>query len=196
MSGPGGVSPGSGVQRAGLSGATWLLVQLRPNQGTRAQVNLRRQGYGCFAPRRAVTRRRGTRLVQDLAPLFPGYLFVSVTPGQPWHPINGTLGVARLVMRDGRAPQPVPPAVMDDLMARTDASGVLAAAPVLAPGDRVRIEAGPMSGFVARVEAEIDRAGGARGAGGAGGAVALLLEVMGQAVRAAVPAHALQRLDG
>jgi len=165
--------------------AGWYLAQLRPNQTERARRNLERQGYGCFLPRRARTRRAGGQLRPGLAPLFPGYLFVSIGALQQWRPVNGTYGVVRLVMRNAHTPQPVPEAVMAELLAGVDAEGVLRPAADLAPGDTVRIEAGPMTGLVARVEG-LDAAG----------RVGVLLEMMGQAVRASLPCDHVQRLAG
>ena len=164
----------------------WYLAQLRPNQQERARTNLERQGYRCFLPRRPLTRRRGKRLVQGLGPLFPGYIFLVIEPDRPWGPANATWGVARLVMRAANTPQPVPAAVMADLLARTDADGVLQpAAEPLSPGDAVRITAGPMVEFVA----EVERLGDAERVG-------VLLQMMGQAVRAELPRAHLTRLAG
>jgi len=168
-----------------LPPSDWYLAQLRPNQAGRARANLERQGYPCFAPQRPVTRRRRGRLVAGLGPLFPGYLFLRVGPEQEWRPVNSTYGVVRLVMRRTDTPQPVPGPLMAELFARTDAEGVLAPPEDLAPGETVRIAAGPMAGFTARV-ATLDDAG----------RVGLLLEMMGQAVRAELPRAHLERLAG
>lgn len=165
--------------------APWVLAQLRPNQAARAQANLARQGYRTFLPLTEVTRRRGARLVAQRVPLFPGYLFVALEPEQPWRPIGGTYGVLRLVMRATQTPQPVPQDVMADLMARADADGVLTPDTAFATGDAVRITAGALTGFVARVEA---MEGVAR--------IGVLLEMMGQAVRATLPPAHLLRLAG
>ena len=179
--------PDLGHATAARTGADvpWVLAQLRPNQATRAEANLARQGYGTFLPLTEVTRRRGNRLVAQRVPLFPGYLFVALEPTQPWRPICGTYGVLRLVMRVAKTPQPVPHEVMADLIARADADGVLVPGTNLATGDNVRITAGAMTGFVARVEAV---QGATR--------IGVLLEMMGQAVRATLPPAHLLRLAG
>lgn len=165
--------------------ADWYLAQLRPNQETRARANLERQGYACLLPRCRTTARRRGRLVPATAPLFPGYLFLRVRPGQQWRPINSTYGVVRLVMRREAVPQPVPAAIMGDLLARIDGAGVIAPPDDLRPGEEVRITAGPMAGITARV-ARLE----------ASGRVGVLLEMMGQAVRAELPRADLSRRAG
>lgn len=176
-----GPEAGGGAAGDGL----WYLAQLRPNQLARARRNLERQGYRCFVPLRPATQRSGRQLRTRLAPLFPGYLFLALGPAQAWRPVNGTFGVVRLVMRDAITPQPVPPAVMAQLFAHSDAEGVLAPPADLAPGDAVRVHAGPMAGFVARV-AWLDGPG----------RVGVLLDMMGQAVRATLPIAHAERLAG
>lgn len=163
----------------------WYLAQVRPNQTDRARRNLERQGYGCFLPLLSGTSRAGGRLRSTVGALFPGYLFVSIDPHQPWRPVNGTFGVQRLVMRSANMPQPVPAAAMAALFGRVDAGGLLRPEPDLAAGDAVRIEAGPLAGFVARVE-RLEP----------GSRVGVLLEMMGQAVRTTLPTAHLHRLAG
>lgn len=169
---------------AAMEANNWCLAQLRPNQLDRARINLERQGYPSFMPYRRTTKRRGQKMVQILGPLFPGYLFVHVDPDQTWREINSTYGVSRLVMRAANTPQPVPPALMDELIAQTDDKGVLTPKEQLSPGDRVRIIAGPMADLVAQVAhlSEQERVG-------------VLLELMGQAVRADLPRAHVSRLS-
>ncbi|MBM9594030.1 transcription termination/antitermination protein NusG [Roseitranquillus sediminis] len=163
----------------------WYLAVTRPNQHRRAGANLDRQGYSCFMPQRLATKRCGQKLVNELGPLFPGYLFVRIDSDRPWRPVQSTYGVSALVMRAANTPQPVPGQIMADLFARTDSDGVLQPTPNLAPGDHVRITVGPMAGFVARIEhlSQRDRVG-------------LLMEMMGQAVRTELPCAHLMRLAG
>ena len=71
------------------------------------------------------TRRKASRFVSDLKPLFPGYMFVSVNSElAPWRTINNTIGVSRLVSFDGK-PKPLPLQLVSALMLRCDASGAL-----------------------------------------------------------------------
>ncbi|MEM6741502.1 MAG: transcription termination/antitermination NusG family protein [Pseudomonadota bacterium] len=161
----------------------WYLAQLRPNQLNRAWCNLERLGYECFMPRQHATQRKGRQIAPRRVPLFPGYIFLSLKPKQAWRPVNGTFGVVRLVMRDAVTPQPVPEAVMAELLARTGKDGMLLPPINLVPGETVRLQAGPMAGLLAQVE-QLDGPGRVR----------VLLELMGQAVRATLPSAYVERL--
>ena len=61
----------------------WYLIQLKPNSHRLAERNLNRQGFETFLPMQKITRRKASRFVSDLKPLFPGYMFVSVNAAQP-----------------------------------------------------------------------------------------------------------------
>jgi len=75
-----------------------FLLQYKPNSHRLALRNLHRQGFETFLLMLAVTQRHSTKFVQQARPLFPGYMFVSFAlDTMPWHKINSTVGVARLV---------------------------------------------------------------------------------------------------
>lgn len=125
------------------SAARWYLVHAQTGREAVAQANLRRQGYHTFLPGGLRTVRHARRMRTVEGAYFPGYLFVSLDPAtQAWRPINGTLGVIRLFAADTR-PTPVPTGVVEQMIALADPSGSLASAPVLAPGDPVKLIAGP-----------------------------------------------------
>ena len=80
----------------------WHLIQFKPNAHRLAQRNLKRQDFEVFLPMQEITRRKASRFVSDLRPLFPGYMFVGVdSRAAPWRTINSTIGVSRLVSFDG-----------------------------------------------------------------------------------------------
>ena len=155
----------------------WYVVRSQPNAERRAAENLERQGYATWLPLIRRRRRHARKMEVVLRPLFPRYLFVATDlEVMPWRPMLSTFGVAGLIMgRD--APVPVPEAVIEGLRARADEAGVLALEPAAyGPGARVRITSGPFAElegiFQARTDAE---------------RVAILLSLMGRAVRVLVP---------
>ena len=98
------------------------------------------------------TRRKSSRFVSELKPLFPGYMFVSAnTDIAPWRTINSTFGVSRLV-NFGGSPKPIPIQLISVLKLRCDASGVLLPPKTLNEGDSIRMLTGPFANFIARVE--------------------------------------------
>lgn len=161
----------------------WFLVQLKPNGQLRAVTNLERQGFQTFAPLKSVTERRGGRLRPAEKPLFPGYVFVALPTDKPvWRKVNSTYGVARLVALDSRGPTPVPRGLVEAIRARCDADGRVMAPESFAPGEQVRVVAGPFTAQVARIEAVPDR-----------DRVYVLFQMMGQEVRAQVSARDLEK---
>lgn len=130
----------------------WYLIQFKPNSHRLAERNLHRQEFETFLPMQQLTRRRGSRFVSDLKPLFPGYMFVSVNSElAPWRAINSTVGVSKLVSLEGK-PTPLPPQLVSGLMLRCDASGTLLPPKSVSEGDAVEMLTGPFANFVATVD--------------------------------------------
>jgi transcriptional antiterminator RfaH len=129
---------------------------------------LRNQGFEVFLPQRQKTRRHARKLETVLVPFFPGYLFISFDPAHDrWRSINGTCGVARMVMQ-GDTPLPAPLGVVEALRAACDSNDLLQHAVDLRPGQSVRIMAGAFADFVGQLEQLDDR-----------GRVRVLLDIMG-----------------
>lgn len=128
----------------------WFAVFTRPSQERRALVNLERQGFACFLPEVKNTRR------SRIEALFPRYLFLNALPGvQSLTPIRSTCGVRGLV-RFGEKLATLPEKVVEAIRSRVDSETGLVQMPraVLAPGDRVRVFAGPMAGMEAIFQAD------------------------------------------
>ena len=130
----------------------WYLIQFKPSSHRLAERNLHRQGFETFLPMQKITRRKASRFVSDVKPLFPGYMFVSVNSDlAPWRSINSTVGVSKLVSFEGK-PKPLPLQLISGLMLRCDASGSLLAPKSLSEGDSVEMLTGPFANFAATVE--------------------------------------------
>ena len=123
----------------------------------------------------AVTQRHSTKFVQQTRLLLPDYMFVSFAlDTMPWHKINSTVGVARLVSFEGW-PKALPPDLIAELMARCDSQGRVLPPAQFAPGDELQVMSGPFAEYVATIET-ID----------AENRIWLLMEFMGQKTRMAV----------
>ena len=154
------------------SGRRWYLVRTQPQRELTAEQHLQRQGFKVYLPKALKTVRHARRLTSQLSAYFPGYLFLELDLSRDlWRAVNGTRGVAYLVMR-GDTPATVPAGVVDDLIACSDTLG-LHLPPPPAPGQRVRILSGPFSNHIATVQ-RLDGAG----------RVKLLLDIMGGRVEA------------
>jgi transcriptional antiterminator RfaH len=160
----------------------WYLVQLKPGGFVRAQTNLTRQGFETFMPLRPETRRRAGQLRTEQRPLFPGYLFVRVDPASaPWRKINSTYGVARLVSLSGRGPTRVPLPLVRALMRAAGEGSCVLDTSNFKVGASVSLISGPFAGALVRIAAAPED-----------GRVHVLMEMMGQAVRTAVPVRAVE----
>mgnify|MGYP001378962374 CR=1 FL=1 len=130
----------------------WFLVQFKPNSHRIAEKNLTKQGFKTFLPMQELTKRRASRFVNVLRPLFPGYMFVEVNPkAAPWQKINGTIGISRIVSMKN-TPYPVPIDLVLALMRRCDQSGKIVTQTKIKHGDTVKFSLGPFTNFIAKVE--------------------------------------------
>ena len=83
-------------------GERWFVVRVLAHQENRAQLNLDRLGFRSFLPRLRRTVRHARKVRDTLTPLFPGYIFVIIDLSKHrWRSINGTFGVASLIMGAG-----------------------------------------------------------------------------------------------
>ena len=97
-------------------GERWYVATTLPRKEGLAADNLRNQNYRGFLPLQVVTRRHARKFRTELAPVFPGYMFVILDiDRQRWRSVNGTFGVQRLIM-DGDRPLAVVPGVVETLV--------------------------------------------------------------------------------
>ena len=130
----------------------WYVVQLKSNSHKVAELNLNRQGFKTFVPVQEVSERRVSRFVSSVKLLFPGYMFVSFNPEEPfWTNIRSTIGVLRLVAVSG-VPKNIPSNIIEGIMQRCDQSGKLLPSKHLAKGDDIRITGGSFTDFLAKIE--------------------------------------------
>ena len=133
-------------------GPFWFVVFSKPRREVEAAEQLERQGFTAFLPRVRTQKRLRGQWRMVIEPMFPRYLFLRATPGlDDLSPIRSTRGVVGLV-RFGGEPRPAPETLvarLQDLCKGVD--GALTLAEPLRPGDRVRILAGPFSGYEAEL---------------------------------------------
>jgi transcriptional antiterminator RfaH len=159
-----------------LDGARWYAVQCLSHRENAACYHLQNQDFEVFLPRREKTRRHARKLETVLAPFFPSYLFVRLNPARDrWRSINGTHGVARIVMHGDR-PAPAPVGVVEALRTACDPRGVVTDFFDLKEGQPVRILAGAFADLIGH----LDRLDDTR-------RVRVLLDIMGGRVPIVVP---------
>jgi transcription elongation factor/antiterminator RfaH len=152
-------------------GERWYVVHTLPSCEIRAQLQLGNQGFRTFLPKRQKTVRHARKLTTVIAAFFPGYLFVILDLTRDrWRSINGTFGVASLVMQ-GDQPHPVPHGILETLITSVDSTGLLRVDQDLQVGASVRLGTGPFAERLAILE-HLDDSGRVR----------VLLELLGQKV--------------
>ena len=161
-------------------GERWFVARVLPHQENRAQFNLHRLGFRCFVPRLPCAIRHARRLRHILQPIFPGYIFIVIDLSKHrWRSINGTFGVASLIMGAER-PLPVPQGVVEALVASCDSRGAVRFDDSLEIGQKVRILSGPFAETLCRLAHLDDR-----------GRVRVLIEIMGMEVAAQLDRSAI-----
>ena len=124
----------------------WYVANTHPKLEKTALENLKRQGFAAYLPRYRKVRRHARRVEKIAAPLFPGYLFISMdVAATRWRAIRSTIGVRHLVCQ-GDAPTPVPEGVVEDIQAHEDQEGLVAVSDPIPfkKGDVVQIADGPL----------------------------------------------------
>jgi transcriptional antiterminator RfaH len=165
-----------------MTGTRWYVVHTQPQNETRAEINLRRQGFTTYLPRYLRTRRHARRTETVARPLFPRYIFVDLNLARDrWRAIQSTFGVSNLVFA-GDTPLPMPDGIVDQIRLREGGDGfvTLGLPAGIGPGSRVRL----MDGVFADSKGVLERIADNR-------RVAILLELLGREVRVFVPAASI-----
>lgn len=164
------------------AGRRWYLAHTLPHKESAAQIRLDAQGFDQFLPRRLKTVRHARKMRTICAPLFPRYIFVGLDLDRDrWRSVNGTAGILGLVMADGR-PLPAPRGVVETLILSSDEQQRLLFASDLAPGEKVRLVAGPLAQSLGVLDSLDDR-----------GRVEVLLQIMGGDVKVRLPRNWVER---
>jgi transcriptional antiterminator RfaH len=161
----------------------WYAAYTQPHAETKAVEHLERQGYRIYLPRYRRFVRHARRRALVLRPLFPRYLFVGLDRlTQRWRPIRSTPGVVGLVI-SGDEPVAVATEIVETLRRREcdGAFDLLSPAQQLRAGDQIRVTHGPFEDIVGRLLGMADHE-----------RVYVLLDLLGRAVRAEVPAMAVE----
>lgn len=167
IAGSDGVSPGD-EQDCERTGSRWYVVLALPRQEDRALLNLKRQGFQAFVPRREETRRIRQRFVTRTVPVFPRYLFVSLNLAtDSWQSINSTFGVSRIVSF-GMHPAPLPAGVAETLCESLDRNNVLQFEATLKKGDHIRLVRGPLANHLGVLQSLDEK-----------GRIRLLMDILG-----------------
>lgn len=148
----------------------WFALHAKTCRESFAADNVRGLGVEVFLPQIREERliRRCRRTVSR--PLFAGYFFARFSPEESLEMVRHARGVLA-VLSTGRFPIPVAEPIIAGIQSRLAPDGFVCLPKLqLARGARVRIEEGPLAGWIGRLERECDD----------GRRVAILLEAIDQ----------------
>ena len=123
----------------------WFVVRTKARKEDYAVQQLERRGVVSFLPRILEYGR------EQVAALFPGYLFVHIVLTEQYYRVVWTPGV-RSFVAFGAVPTPVQESVIYLIAANADEGGVIRPFSSFRPGDRVQIRSGPLAGLVAVIQ--------------------------------------------
>lgn len=126
------------------NGSNWYLLQCKPHQDERAELNLLEQNYATFRPQLISDRRVRGKRQKVVESLFPGYLFIQLSGDDNWGPIRSTRGVSRIV-EFNHVPAIVDDQVIEHLRERSAAPLQSPPANTLLPGETLHIVQGPLA---------------------------------------------------
>jgi transcriptional antiterminator RfaH len=129
----------------------WAVVNTQPHRERIALENLARQAFTTYCPmvRRRVKHARRTCDVSR--PLFPGYLFVHISPQtQRWRPIVSTLGV-RMLVRFGEQLAFVEDDLIRELRSHEIDGEIVRPARSYTVGQSVHVAGGPFDGLIGTI---------------------------------------------
>ena len=147
----------------------WYVAETLSGKEALGLLHIRRQKFVAYCPSIRKWIRRGRKQFQADRPLFPGYIFVRFDPLlAPWHSLNGTIGVKRLVGFHDRAPRPMPEDAMRLLFQRCSSLGLISTQASYSPGQETRLVSSAFADQIATIES-VDSQGRVR----------ILLEILG-----------------
>ena len=129
----------------------WYLLSIKSNAVRTAEENLARQGFGVFSPKYNSTKKKSSKFINHLEPLFPGYLFAQVSKNSPEVKVlNYTRGVNKIISFTDRY-HPLKKSLIENLRLHCDADDVFSHEFSFKLGDRVKIEHGPFTSFFGKI---------------------------------------------
>src|SRR2546422_7992814 len=123
----------------------WYVVRSKARKEDYAVQQLERRGVAVFMPRILEWGR------DEVAPLFPGYLFVHIVLIEQYYRVVWAPGV-RSFVAFGLTPTPVQDSAIRFIAASAGEGGVIRLLSPFKAGDRVQIKSGPLAGLMAVVQ--------------------------------------------
>lgn len=122
----------------------WFALYVRSHFERSVENALKGKGYPAFSPFYQTVRKRSGRTKAVELPLFPGYVFCSFNPHKRL-PVLTTPGIVN-ILGSGNVPEPVKVSEIHSIQTVAESGQPVKPWPFLQQGQKIRIEAGPLSG--------------------------------------------------
>ena len=121
----------------------WYVIQTKPKKEHETKLYLSTKGVEIFSPTMEVVSTRGSRMVSEQHPLFPGYVFGRFNLLEDYSLVRWGRGVRKIV-GFGAEPLPVADGVIDLIRNRAMGGECVKKACSFEKDDFVRVRSGPM----------------------------------------------------
>lgn len=125
----------------------WYVINTKPKQESKAGGYLSAKGMEVFNPLLESFVMRYGKIIKELKPLFPGYIFGNFDLERDYALVRWGRGVKKLVSFGG-LPVPMSEIVVNEIKKRMDDSRIVRLDYNFKPNDIVRIKAGPFRDFL------------------------------------------------
>ncbi len=143
------------AERAAQTQAQWFALTVRHQHERAAQSALASKMLAALAPTYTVRKQWSDRMKEIEFPLFAGYVFCRFDPRERARVLT-TPGV-RSIVGFGGSPAPIGAAEIGAIQTMVESNLPVGPWPYLKPGDRVRVERGPLRGMEGTLIREKDR---------------------------------------
>jgi len=135
-----------------MTQVNWYLAACKPRQEKRASEHLDNQGIEYFLPEITVEKKRQGKVISQIEPLFPGYIFIQLDDDHPlWSKVRSTRGLRDFVRFAGK-PGRVPSSLIAQLKEGYSEEEAPKISMLPKPGEAIRIKHGPFAGLEAIFE--------------------------------------------
>lgn len=136
----------------------WYVVRSKPASEHRVQTHLDHQGIETFLPLLETRQYAGGKMVRQIRPFFPSYLFAYFDPLSHYARVKWTRGVVR-VLGDSAGPIPISEKVIQSIRERAGENDIVTLREEWEEGDPVQITSGPFKDLAGIFQKRLSESG-------------------------------------
>ena len=139
----------------------WFVVQTKPGDEDRVKTNLLNQEMEAYLPLLKTHRYSGGKMVEQIKPLFPNYLFAKLNVELHYYRVKWTRGVNK-ILGNGRGPIPISERVIGAIKERAGSDSFVTLVEDLQEGDAICVTSGPLKDLMGIFKSSISSKGRVR----------------------------------